>query len=93
MTEELAIEKPADTFTGSDSTGRVILYNDEYHTFDEVIVQLMKAISCTAAEGKGMAWTVHTIGKCEVFKGHFEKCLGVSAILEEIQLKTEIQMD
>jgi hypothetical protein len=38
-----------------------------------------------------MADAVHTQGQVEVYKGEIEECLHVSAILEEIQLKTEVE--
>ncbi|MFI5135744.1 MAG: ATP-dependent Clp protease adaptor ClpS [Chitinophagales bacterium] len=90
MEETTVLEKPADT--GIDTTGgaRVILLNDDYHSFEEVINQLVKAIHCTPQQGESMAWTVHTKGKCEVFHGPVEDCLHVSAVLEEIDLKTQI---
>jgi ATP-dependent Clp protease adaptor protein ClpS len=90
MEEVITLEKPADT--GTDSTGgaRVILFNDEVHSFDDVIYQLIKAIECSYDEGEKMAWTVHTEGKCEVYHGVVEECLHVSAVLEEIELKTTI---
>ena len=90
MEETITLEKPADT--GIDTTGgaRVILFNDELHSFDEVIYQLIKAIKCSYEEGEKMAWTVHTEGKCEVYHGVVEECLQVSAVLEEIELKTAI---
>ncbi len=90
-TEVLPIEKVA----GPDTTGgaRVILFNDDYHTFDEVIYQLILAINCSYKVGEKMAQTVHTEGKCMVYVGPMEECLSVSAILEEIDLKTQIDFD
>lgn len=69
---------------------RVLLYNDDWHTFDEVIDQLIIAIRCSEKTAEKMAWTVHTKGVCQVFEGNLEKCFEVSAVLEEIELKTEV---
>lgn len=55
MEETLVIEKPADTGTDITDGGRVILFNDDYHTFDQVIQQLIKAIRCTPQQGERMA--------------------------------------
>ncbi|MEM6782978.1 MAG: ATP-dependent Clp protease adaptor ClpS [Bacteroidota bacterium] len=74
-----------------DSPWRVILFNDEIHTFDEVIVQLVKATGCSEAQAEGHAWTVHTRGKDTVYEGEFEDCFRVQGVLREIQLVTEIQ--
>jgi ATP-dependent Clp protease adapter protein ClpS len=69
---------------------RVLLYNDDWHTFDEVIDQLIIAIRCSDQVAESMAWTVHTKGVCEVYQGNLEKCFEISAVLEEIDLKTEV---
>ncbi len=69
----------------------VILYNDDVHTFDEVIIQLIKAIGCSSAEAEKLAWTVHTEGKATVYEGPFEKCFEVQGVLREIELITEIK--
>jgi ATP-dependent Clp protease adaptor protein ClpS len=70
---------------------KVILFNDDVHTFDEVITQLMKAIRCTIGKAEGLAWEVHTSGKAVVFTGELMRCMEVSHILEEIQLMTQIE--
>jgi len=90
MEETTVLEKPADTGIDTSGGARVILLNDEVHSFDEVIAQLIKAIHCTPQQGENIAWTVHTKGKCEVYRGNMEDCLHVSAVLEEIDLKTQI---
>lgn len=69
----------------------VILFNDEIHTFEEVIAQLIRATGCTTDEAEGHAWTVHTKGKARVYEGEFEECFRVQGVLREIQLVTEIQ--
>ncbi|MEJ5286346.1 MAG: ATP-dependent Clp protease adaptor protein ClpS [Candidatus Kapaibacterium sp.] len=79
-----------------DSTGvtfpaRVILFNDDVHTFEEVALQLVKAIHCTYERGLDIAWEVHTKGKACVYEGDIGECLRVSAILEEIALHTQIE--
>ena len=69
---------------------KVILYNDEVHTFDEVIVQLIKAVGCSFKEGRSFAFEVHVKGLAHVFSGDLPSCLKVTSILEEIALHTQI---
>lgn len=69
---------------------RVVLYNDDWHTFDEVIAQLIIATKCTYEMAKGFAFEVHVKGKAIVFNGNISDCLKVSSILEEIALHTQI---
>lgn len=70
---------------------RVILYNDEIHTFDEVINQLIKATGCSLAKAEEITLRVHNEGKAIAFEGEFEECLMVDLVLKEIQLVTEIK--
>ena len=69
---------------------RVVLSNDDWHTFDEVIVQLIKAINCTFDFARSLAFEVHVKGKAIVFTGNLSACLKVSSVLEEIALNTQI---
>lgn len=74
-----------------DEPWRVILYNDEIHTFQEVIQQLVKATGCSSGRAEKLAWQVHSEGKATVYRGDFEDCFEVQAVLKEIQLVTEIK--
>jgi ATP-dependent Clp protease adaptor protein ClpS len=69
---------------------KVVLFNDDWHTFDEVIEQLIKAIQCSYATARDYAFEVHVKGKSLVFTGMIQECLKVSSILEEIALNTQI---
>lgn len=69
---------------------RVILYNDDWHTFEEVINQLIKAINCEFETARDITFQVHINGKALVFTGDMKDCLKVSSVLEEIALNTEI---
>ena len=69
---------------------KVILYNDEWHTFDEVILQIIKAINCTYEVARDLTFEVHVKGKALVFTGQLTTCLKVSGILEEIALHTQV---
>ncbi len=71
---------------------KVVLFNDDVHTFDEVIVQLIKAIRCTQSKAEALAWEVHNNGRAVVYGGELLKCMEVSRILEEIKLMTQIEM-
>lgn len=69
---------------------RVFLFNDDVHTFDEVIIQLIKATQCSFEKARSFAFEVHVKGKAMVFSGSMQECLKVSSILEEIALHTQI---
>jgi ATP-dependent Clp protease adaptor protein ClpS len=75
-----------------ESPARVILYNDEVHTFEEVIGQIIKATRCDTAKAEALTWEVHSSGKADVYEGPMPECLQVSGILEEIALHTQIEV-
>ncbi|WP_457626285.1 ATP-dependent Clp protease adaptor ClpS [Persephonella sp.] len=69
---------------------KVIVYNDDWHTFEEVIYQLIKAIKCDLATAEALTWEIHTKGKAVVFEGDLEEALYVQNVLEEIDLSVEV---
>lgn len=73
-----------------DTAWRVLLFNDEIHTFEEVIVQIIKATGCSRGRAEDLTWTVHHEGKAQVYEGDFESCLKVEGVLSEIGLITRI---
>ena len=70
---------------------KVVLFNDDWHTFEEVISQIIKATKCSFVEARDKTFEVHTKGKAVVFSGEMSDCLKVSGILEEILLHTQIE--
>lgn len=87
-TPEIDIFEEEEVAIGLES--QVVLYNDEWHTFDEVIVQIIKAVSCSYEVARGKAFEVHVKGLAMIFNGEFKDCLNVSSVLEEIALHTQI---
>ena len=79
---DILVEQPA----------KVILFNDEIHSFDEVIGQIIKATGCNTTKAEALTWEVHNSGKAMVFEGQMDNCLKVSHILEEIALNTQIEI-
>lgn len=79
---DVAVQPPA----------KVILFNDEMHTFEEVISQIIKATGCDLASAEALTWEVHHRGKAMVFVGEMRRCVKVSSILEEIDLTTQIEV-
>ena len=69
----------------------IILYNDDFNTFDHVISCLIEFCSHELIQAEQCAWIVHTNGKCVVKSGEYGKlepiCTsllnkGLSAIIE-----------
>jgi ATP-dependent Clp protease adapter protein ClpS len=70
---------------------KVILYNDDIHSFDEVIIQVQKATGCSLTEATHITMEAHFKGKAVAFTGEFAKCHRVAGVLREIGLIVEIQ--
>ncbi len=83
--------KKATTGSGSGFEARTILFNDNFHTFDEVAYQLVKAIRCSYSKGMALANVVHNLGSAIVYTGHPERCEAVAMVLEEIKLRTMVE--
>jgi ATP-dependent Clp protease adaptor protein ClpS len=71
---------------------RVILFNDEVHTFDEVTNQIIKATGCDTPKAEALTWEVHSSGKACVYEGQMDDCVKVSGVLQEIALHTQIEV-
>ena len=93
-TEDPRIEQDEDleVETTIQEPAKVILFNDEVHTFEEVIGQIIKATGCDVAHAEQLTWEVHNSGKAMVFIGPITRCMEVSRILEEIELMTQIEV-
>jgi len=70
---------------------QVILYNDNIHTFDEVIAQVQKATGCSLLEATLITMEAHVKGKAVVYGGEFEKCFQVAGVLREIGLIVQLE--
>ncbi|MFQ5604222.1 MAG: ATP-dependent Clp protease adaptor ClpS [bacterium] len=70
---------------------QVILFNDEIHSFDEVILQLQKAAGYSVLEATRITLEAHFKGKAVAYKGDFSACNRVAGVLREIGLLVEIE--
>jgi ATP-dependent Clp protease adapter protein ClpS len=69
----------------------VILLNDDWHTFDEVIVQLIKATGCSSKIAADIAWEADMNGEAICYTGPKERCEYVGVVLNEIDLGYRIE--
>lgn len=64
---ETAEKEDVDVLTGD--IYKLILWNDDYNTFDHVINCLVKYIKKSVPEATEIAHTVHNKGKCIILEG------------------------
>lgn len=71
----------------------VILFNDDHHPYDLVVVQVLRAAKCTTEEAKSITEEAHRCGQSVAFTGCKERCEHVESILAgpPLRLATDIQ--
>ena len=68
----------------------VILYNDDFHTLDQVVLQVQKATGASASDAFEITMQAHTNGKAVCYSGDHDECAKVANILREIKLTAEV---
>ena len=69
---------------------RLILWNDDFNTFDHVIYCMMKYLDYTETQAEKIAWKVHTEGKCAVLEGSFTEMEIYRKILQQEGLTVSV---
>jgi len=90
-TRDLTLEITDTLIDSGEPEAKVILFNDDYHTFDDVIFQVVKACDYSFDRAEQIAMIVHFKGKCTVISSDFQTCQEVAAVLSEIDLLVEIE--
>jgi len=67
----------------------VILYDDDWHTFPQVISQVRKATGCSFEKASAITMEVHNKGRAIAYSGDRNKCEEVATILRQIRLQVE----
>lgn len=88
-TEELIEPISIDTTTEGFS---LILYNDSHHNFEEVTEQIMKATGFGYDRAEAITMEAHTKGRAHVITGDLNICVKAQHVLEEISLRTSIEV-
>ncbi len=88
-TKEEVLEKPV-TDTKKKKQNEIILYNDDYNTFDHVIESLIYACDHTPEQAEQCSILVHYKGKCTVKTGSYEDLKPRCSKLLDAGLSAEI---
>lgn len=70
----------------------LILFNDSYHDFEEVVEQIIKATGYGYDKAEEITLEAHSKGKAVVLTGDLDICLKAQSILEEINLRTSLEV-
>ncbi|QNL21887.1 ATP-dependent Clp protease adaptor ClpS [Hyphobacterium sp. CCMP332] len=60
---------------GTDLDRDLIVFNDDFNTFDHVIETLIKICRHSAEQAEQCTWIIHYNGKCSVKKGNEQKLI------------------
>ena len=74
-----------------DEECRIILYNDDYNTFDYVIDTLVQVCGHTFEQAEQCAIIVHFKGKCDVKTGSYDYLKPLCVALLDAWLSAEIE--
>ncbi|MBK6524082.1 MAG: ATP-dependent Clp protease adaptor ClpS [Crocinitomicaceae bacterium] len=79
-----------ETKTTFEDTKDLIIYNDDYNTFDYVIESLVKVCKHEVIQAEQCTWIIHYNGKCAVKKGSFDVLRPMRQALSERGLDAKI---
>ena len=91
MTQEKELLEPTDIDVSAEGF-TLILFNDSSHDFEEVISQVMKATGYGHSKAEGITMEAHNKGRAVVLTGELDECLRAQTTLEEISLRTTIEV-
>ncbi len=67
----------------------VVLYNDETHSIDEVILQIQHATGCSEEKAERLTLRVHEEGRAIILEGKEQECRKAAEIISQIGLQVE----
>lgn len=70
---------------------QIVVYNDDFNTFDHVILCFMKYCQHDSIQAEQCATIIHNNGKCSVKKGLFDKLKPICEALLDNGLTAKIE--
>lgn len=87
------IERPEVESTpggSTDSGWRVVVFDNDFNTVDEVVMILMIATECPQDEACMETWEVHHLGKSIVHYSGEKECRRVAEVISTIGIRVEV---
>ena len=69
----------------------VIVFNNDYNTYEQVTDILMKATGCSRDEAEMETWEVDHLGRSIVHHGDRAECERAAAIIQTIGIKVAVE--
>jgi ATP-dependent Clp protease adaptor protein ClpS len=83
-------KKTEESAGGGGEPWKVVLFNCDCHTFDEVENIVMKATRCTISRARQISNEVHVKGSAVVYDGPLERCEAVADVIGSVGLKVKV---
>lgn len=84
------IEKLCQEIEKNDKPFKLVLFNDEHHSFGQVVKQVKKAVKCTAQQAMGFTMEAHKKGEAIILTASEDECNKARKVLEEIDLGCDV---
>jgi ATP-dependent Clp protease adapter protein ClpS len=85
------LDNPLDEISEREDRGwNVTVYDNDYNTYEEVMMILMAATGCSAQEAYIEAWEVDHLGKSVVHVSSQDDCRIAASIISEIGIQVEV---
>lgn len=72
-------------------TNDLVVYNDDFNSFEHVIITLMRVCSHTLEQAEQCSLIIHNKGKCRVKNGSFEDLIPMRQAICDAGINAEIE--
>lgn len=90
MSTEVELEEEIAVDSGIENNKNLVIYNDDFNTFDHVIDSLVKVCKHELVQAEQCTWIIHYNGKCAVKEGNMKKLLPMRRALSERGIDAKI---
>jgi ATP-dependent Clp protease adaptor protein ClpS len=88
---DVLVDEKTDIGIGTDSSPKIVLYNDDFNSFDHVINCLVNICQHYRDQAEQCAYIVHSRGKCSVKDGAIEELIPICQALVDNGLDAKIE--
>jgi len=90
MSTEVELEEKVGAKAKTDNGKNLIIYNDDFNSFDHVIESLVKVCTHEVIQAEQCTWIIHYNGKCAVKEGGMDSLLPMRRALSERGIDAKI---
>ncbi len=90
MSTEVEFDEKVSVNSKSDLSKNLVIYNDDFNTFEHVIDSLIKVCKHEHIQAEQCTWIIHYNGKCAVKEGDMDDLLPMRRALSERGIDAKI---